>query len=128
MVRELRTLAAEQVLVVLRLDRVDRVGKCVGGAHCAGPGRYLTLPGAGMLRMDYVEPKAKACFLSTKTSIFTDGERELALLPSSGGVAPPYRLSGAPADAHVRNLITTESSLAYRFHQAAPLAQEKGFI
>ncbi len=34
MVRELRTLAAEQVLVVLRPDRVDRVGKCVGGAHC----------------------------------------------------------------------------------------------
>src|SRR5437667_8368532 len=60
-------------------------------------------------------------FFIPQTSILPDGERELALLPSSGGVVPPYRLSGAPADAHVRNLITTESSLAYRFHQAAPL-------
>src|SRR5438046_9356077 len=60
-------------------------------------------------------------FFIPQTSILPDGERELALLPSSGGVVPPYRLSGAPADAPVRNLITTESSLAYRFHQAAPL-------
>ena len=34
---------------------------------------------------------------------------------------PRWRVRGALADPHVRNLITTESSLAYRFHQAAPL-------
>ncbi len=38
------------------------------------PPAPVTLPEAGMLRMDYVEPKGKACFLSTKTSIFPDGE------------------------------------------------------
>src|SRR2546422_9697058 len=59
-------------------------------------------------------------FFSTKIGVFPDGEREPALLPSIGGVVPSYRLSGAPADPDVRNLITTESSLAYRFHQAAP--------
>src|SRR5439155_21449399 len=52
------------------------------------PGQVLDLTGSGMLRMDYAEPKAKACFLSTKTSILPDGERELALLASTGGVAP----------------------------------------
>src|SRR5256885_2925479 len=36
-------------------------------------------------------------FFISQTSIFPDGERELALLPSTGGVVPPYRLSGAPA-------------------------------
>ena len=124
-VRELRTLAAEQVLVVRRakirivLGRVVQRAAVVDRQRTRRPGQVLDFTGSGDAPNGLRRAKAKACFLSAKTSIFTDGERELTLLPSSGGVAPPYRLCGAPADAHVRNLITTESSLAYRFHQAA---------